>query len=128
MFSKALTLERRPEVLNVFELFRQQEKSRFPVKVNVLPQRRFSPPRIQDIELKDGRSVLFNGSKKPVPIGTKAKITGKALKVVAGCYLGSVIAVKKGNDVWLRIKDSDVIDMPKDSKAEVKVLPSFKTE
>jgi hypothetical protein len=128
MYSQTLTLERKTKGSNIFELLREQDQSLLPVKLTTLPKKRFTPPRIQNIELADGRSVLFNGKKMEVPYGVKKRVSGKAIKVLVACYIGSIVAVRKGNGSWVRVRDNDMIDLPKNSRTEVKVLPSFRTE
>jgi hypothetical protein len=48
--------------------------------------------------------------------------------VLVACYIGSIVAVRKENGSWVRVRDNDMIDLPKNSRTEVKVLPSFRTE
>ena len=73
----------KPERRNVFELFEPGEKNPLPVKpaafTNV-PARRASrnpfPVRIQDIELKDDRSIIVDGEKIELPVGVKESKKG----------------------------------------------------
>jgi hypothetical protein len=85
------------------------------------------PVKIQDIQLKDGRSIIVDGRKIEIPFGTKEKISVKAIKKLAGSYPGSLILQERNGEA-VRLRDDDVIELPKHGNVELKVVPSFRTE
>lgn len=125
----------RPERRNVFELFELEETNHLPAKPAAFPDvparrapRKPFPVRIQDIELRDGRSIIVDGKKVEIPFGVQKRLTVGAVKKLAGSYSGSLMLEKKGNSS-VRLRDDEIIELPgPGEKVEWKIVPSFKTE
>ena len=83
---------------------------------------------ITDLTLRSDRKLVVDGNVIDLPLGVKSYITGKALKKIAGAYVGGVVMKWEGN-AWVRVRDDDVVRIPENGPdTELKSMPSFQLE
>jgi len=84
------------------------------------------PVTVFDITIKR-RKVLVNDVVVEIPLGAKSKLTVRAIKKLSHAYIGSVVLASTPAG-WVRLQDSDVVEIPRDGRLSLKSVPSFRLE
>jgi hypothetical protein len=109
--------------------FPLQLRNHAPVSVFPSPcsaSRTSFPVTVFDITLKK-RTILVNDIVVEIPLGARSRLTVRAIKKLSHAYTGAVVlaSTPKG---WVRLRDSDVVEIPRDGHLSLKSVPSFRLE
>ena len=79
-------------------------------------------PANPNLNLSDSRAVKLNGKRIGIPIGIGKKVTGEAIKALAGIYQGMVLFIKSKNGAQ-RIEDKQAVELKDGQEYEVQPVP-----
>lgn len=78
------------------------------------------------LKLADGRALVVDGQNVELPMGSSERLTGAAIKAVAGIYRGRILFIRQ-DEHWRRVSDEEPVKVSDQESFRTEAPPVFQS-